>query len=134
MNRELSLASARATGSMVIVGSTPSLSSTTGRSQSWDASEAGCLDTRLTSLGEWDNHIISEGSGGCGCHVHTDFSSLPDEIILSILAFLDISDLYALTKVASLIPPSPHITLTHKKTNPDLSSTPNHFRGPSSSP
>ena len=115
MNRELLLASAGATESMVIVGSTPNgpnPRSTTKKD--WDASEVGYLGARhknLEVLGEWDNHILSGEGGGCGCYFHTDLlSSLPDEIIYSIFTFLDISDLHALTKVASFLFPSlPHI-------------------------
>lgn len=76
----------------------------------WDASEAGYLGVR-------HKRPASVGSGDCGCRFNTDLlSSLPDEIILSIFTFLDISDLYALTKVASFFS-SPlfllRISLTH---------------------
>lgn len=65
----------------------------------WDASEAGYLGAR-------DKHPAFVGDGDCGCRFNTDLlSSLPDEIILSIFTFLDISDLHALTKVASFFSP-----------------------------
>ena len=109
----------RAAGSMIIVGSTPNLKSTTHRpNKDWDASVVGYhLDAGHKNLGEWANHIASDGSGNCGCHFHTDLlSSLPDEIILSIFTFLDISDLHALTKVVGFLSsPLFRISLTHQK-------------------